>query len=62
MVKVSIAKAENYEEAQAGIRAVMEPLGGFGAFKTVRAYGSSLIWCVHYLLFLRLQMLGLWQQ
>ncbi len=30
--KVSIAKAENYEEAQAGIRAVMEPLGGFGAF------------------------------
>lgn len=31
-VKVSIAKADNYEEAQAGIRAVMEPLGGFGAF------------------------------
>ncbi len=30
--KVSIAKAENYEEAQAGIRAVMEPLGGFNAF------------------------------
>jgi uncharacterized protein (DUF362 family) len=32
MVKVSLAKVENYEKAQAGIRAAMAPLGGFSQF------------------------------